>query len=113
MHKRIITILLLLPLVILIGLPCSMKQDFKHLLGIPVNGSIQVEKNNTSVCVYTYTQSKKEAKKKQQPQIKKLLNRPFLKVLPAADIISFQPIEAGFDTSTSIPIFLIYRKLII
>lgn len=34
MHKRIITILLLLPLVILIGLPCSMKQDFKHLLGI-------------------------------------------------------------------------------
>ena len=113
MHKRIITILLLLPLVILIGLPCSMKQDFKHLLGIPVNGSIQVEKNNTSVCVYTYAQSKKETKKKQQLEVKKLLNRPLLKVLLSTDIISFQPIEIGSATFPSIPIFLIYRKLII
>lgn len=113
MHKQIVTILLLLPLAILIILPCSVKQDVKHLLGIPVNHSISVEKNNISVCGYTYIQSKKESQKKQQPGIKKLLSRFDMNLSVTTDIISFQRTRTDLDASFSVPIFLIYRKLII
>ena len=49
MRKRAIIFLYLLPLVILISLPCSIKQDIKQLLGIPVQVSLQIEKSRNTV----------------------------------------------------------------
>ena len=61
MRRYSLTFLILLPLTILISLPCSIKQDIKQLLGISVNASAQVEKSkiNHNICVYTSIQEKK------------------------------------------------------
>ena len=116
MRKRAIIFLYLLPLVILISLPCSIKQDIKQLLGVPVQASLQIEKGGNSVCVYpsTQKQNKESRKKEQQRNLKTALfrsslSRPFV----STDIALYE--STGSDPSyfSSIPIFLVYRKLII
>lgn len=116
MRKRAIIFLYLLPLVILISLPCSIKQDIKQLLGIPVQVSLQIEKSSNTVCVYSSTQKqKKDSKKKeQQRNLKTVLFRsPLSRPFVPTEIALYE--STGSDPSyfSSIPIFLVYRKLII
>lgn len=115
MCKRIVTFLILVPLVVLISLPCSIKQDIKQLLSIPINTSVQIDKSSKNgICVYTPVKNKKN-KKQQQLNIKH-----FFTLSPACffepDILTpHQNQSIGLDPGKfySIPIFLIYRKLII
>lgn len=117
MRKRAIIFLYLLPLVILISLPCSIKQDIKQLLGIPVQVSLQIEKSSNTVCVYSSTQKqKKDSKKKgQQRNLKAavLLRSPLSRPFVSTDIALYESTGSDPSDSSTIPIFLVYRKLII
>lgn len=113
MCKRIITFLILVPLAVLISLPCSIKQDIKQLLSIPINTSVQIEKSSKNgICVYTPVKDK-TSQKQQQLNIKH-----FFTSSPAyffePDVLTFYQ-STGSDPGEfySVPIFLIYRKLII
>lgn len=114
MSKRIITYLLLLPLALLTTLPCSIKQDIKLLLGIAVNTSFQVEKSRISntTCAYTYN-TKKKSEKQQQFNSKKILYHFFSQPIVLADTSLYQKEKPNQEISSSPPIFLVYRKLII
>ena len=112
MRRPAITFLILLPLVILISLPCSIKQDIKQLLSIPVSTSAQIEKNNkVNTCVYTPVQNKKS--KQQQLNIKHAFGLSFPHLTVPVDITLYQSTESDPGIFYSVPIFLIYRKLII
>lgn len=116
MRKRAIIFLYLLPLVILISLPCSIKQDIKQLLGVPVQASLQIQKGSNSVCVYTSTQKQnKESKKKEQQRNLKngLFRSPLSRPFVSTDIALYESTGSDPSDSSSIPIFLVYRKLII
>lgn len=116
MRKRAIIFLYLLPLVILISLPCSIKQDIKQLLGVPVQASLQIEKSSNPVCVYTSTQKQnKESKKKEQQRNLKtvLLRSPLSRPFVSTDIALYESTGSDPSDSSTIPIFLVYRKLII
>lgn len=113
MRKHIVTFLYLLPLVILISLPCSVKQDVKQLLGIPVNTSVQIEKSSNTICVYTSVQSKKKEKKKQQFNVKHLFKQAFSFFSIPTDLSLYNSTGSDPSSFSSVPIFLIYRKLII
>lgn len=116
MRRRIIPFLILLPLAILTSLPCSIKQDIKQLLGISVNTSAQIEKSkiSNSICAYTSIQKKKNEKQqklniKQKQTIERFLPQP---IVPT-DILLYQSTGSDPNKTSSIPIFLVYRKLII
>lgn len=116
MRKRAIIFLYLLPLVILISLPCSIKQDIKQLLGVPVQASLQIQKGSNSVCVYTSTQkqNKESRKKEQQRNLKNVLLRsPLSRSFVSTDIALYESTGSDSSDSSTIPIFLVYRKLII
>lgn len=117
MRRYSLTFLILLPLTILISLPCSIKQDIKQLLGISVNASAQVEKSkiNHNICVYTSIQEKKSEKQQQLNIKQKQTCEHFLtqSIVPT-DLLLYQ--STGSDptrTKSSTPIFLVYRTLII
>ena len=113
MRRHIVTFLYLLPLAILVSLPCSVKQDIKQLLGIPVNASVQVEKSSNTICVYTSVQNKKKEKREQELNVKDIFKRTSSFLSLSTDLALYH--STGSDPSYffSVPIFLIYRKLII
>ncbi len=113
MRKNIVTLLYLLPLAILISLPCSVKQDIKQLLGIPVNASVQVEKSSNTICVYTSVQSKKNEKKRQQFNVKDIFKQTSSFFSIPTDLALYHSTGSDPSSFSSVPIFLIYRKLII
>lgn len=113
MHKRITSFIYLLPLVILISLPCSVKQDLKQLFGIPVNTSVQIEKSGNTICVYTSVQSKKNEKKKQQFNVKHLFKQASSFFSLPTDLTLYQSTGSDPSNFSPVPIFLRCRKLII
>ncbi|MBD8389125.1 hypothetical protein [Dysgonomonas sp. BGC7] len=113
MHKRITSFIYLLPLVILISLPCSVKQDLKQLFGIPVNTSVQIEKSGNTICVYTSVQSKKNEKKKQQFNVKHLFKQASSFFSLSTDLTLYQSTGSDPSNFSPVPIFLRCRKLII
>ncbi|WP_085535679.1 hypothetical protein [Massilibacteroides vaginae] len=116
MRRRVTTFLILLPLALLTSLPCSIKQDLKQLLGISVNTSAQIEKSkvSNSICAYTSFQ-KKKSNKQQQLNIKQKQSVAHFLIQPLVPTGSLLYQSSGSDpgTSSTIPLFLAYRKLII
>lgn len=112
MRKRIIPFLYLLPLVILISLPCPVKQDLKQLLGIPINTSAQIAKNNT-VCVYASVQNKEREQKRQKSNSQHIFSHASFHFFVYSDVILDKSTESDSRAPSSIPIFLKCRKLII
>lgn len=114
MRRRVINLLILLPLAILISLPCSIKQDIKQLLNIPINTSASMDKSaNSSACSYTFAQDVKSDKEEQRFDVKPIFEGSFLSFTASSDIGFYQSTGADPGTSSTIPIFIIYRKLII
>ncbi len=114
MSRRIITFLILLPLAILISLPCPIKQDIKQLLSIPINASVQIDKSNKNyVCVYAPAKNKKSERKQQKTNIKYLLSSSISFSIEPTDNTQYQKTGLERDNISSIPIFLVHRKLII
>ena len=112
MRRRITSFISLLPLVILISLPCPVKQDLKQLLGIPINTSAQTAKNNNTVGVYT-SKNKEREQKRQKSKNQHLFNHVSLPFFVSSDVILYQSTGSDPGEPSSIPIFLKYRKLII
>lgn len=113
MHRRITSFIYLLPLVILISLPCSVKQDIKQLLGILVNTSVQIEKSGNTICVYTSVQSKINEKKKQQFNVKHTFKQTSSFFSLPTDLTLYQSTGSDPTDFSPVPIFLRCRKLII
>ena len=113
MDRRIISFLYLLPLVVLISLPCSVKQDLKQLLNIPTEASVLVEKTNNVVCVYTSVQSEKCERKKQKLNVKNTFDQFFSCFFMSDNVSLYQCTGSDPTALSSIPIFLKCRKLII
>jgi hypothetical protein len=117
MRRRIVLFLTLLPLVMLTGLSCPVKQSVKLLLGIPAaNASLQLERGSSAACAYASIQNDKIDKRETRQHrldtkstFGRLLLQPFMPDYAIHDK------SAGPDRvlSTSTPLFIFYRHLII
>lgn len=117
MRRSIVLFLTLLPLVMLTSLSCPIKQNVKQLLGVPAaNASLQVERGSNAVCAYASIQNDKIDKRETKQNhvdakstFCRLLLQPFMPDHAIHDK------STGTDPvpSTSTPLFIFYRQLII
>ncbi len=116
MYKSIITYLALLPLAILISLSCPLKQEVRLLLDIPVNTSAQTDNYKSSkVCLAVLTKDKESQKRKQYFNIKVQFLRKDSDS-PSSDSNTSVISHIGYFNLSrykEVPIFLLFRKLII
>ncbi len=105
---------ILVPLAVLLSLPCATKRQLKEYIGIP---SVKLAANkgeSTKYCINTFVQ-----KDQTQYTIKRLaLDTPSISsnntVLPCFSTIKRTIELGGFNDEVPIlPLFLLYRKLII
>lgn len=116
MRRKLSLFLVLLPLMMLIVTPCSLKQNVKELLGVESTLPFNVEDRGSSICTYVSGQDKinDTSKIKQYHfNIKSLFDESMFQSfsnmsVKFSRISFFKPIY-----KTAIPIFLVFRKLII
>lgn len=114
MRRQIITYIFLLPLAILLCVPCSTKKDIKQLFDICNHTPTQIgNASNNTVCVYKPVKIVKHEKKEQNSKFKHTFGISLLSFLPSTTTTLHQSYNSDPKVSSPIPIFLIYRKLII
>jgi len=115
MLKRLYFRLFLLLLAILISFSCPIKQEIKSLLNIPVQSSSHTENHNMSrTCLALLTDRKDIGKYRQVGKQTKFFCRHAilsLSVSLVSNRLLIRPFNSYHDKG--IPVFLLFRKLII
>lgn len=106
--------LMLLPLALLLCLTCPVKQEIKQSLNIPIDTHISFEKKNDFRSCITVTRNNLFQKTQKQITEKDLLYSSFV-FAEYIDNAPIYPQQNNFlnGNSTSVPLFIFHRKLII